>query len=417
MRVGYFRALRYGRFALLWIGISVSCLGDSITWLALVWLAYHLRGSAVDVGLLVAVYRAPVLVGGPLAGVALDRIGPRAAMLADNLVRGMLVGLIPVLFHAGLLRPWHLYAVAGAYGLLWMVTLAGSPTMMPLILPPAELNAANALETVSFSVSGVLGLPLAGVLLSIMSGADVLVFDAASYFILVGCLLAIGPVGTRRDTRPPHAAARNRGSGLRPAIQFSLGNRFIRNSTVMYMMLNIGRGILDVLIPVILLRGSGGSRILGLVMAGAAVGDLAGAVCAGLVRTGASYPKLIARSLGLNAFPLLVFAREMSWAVWALAFAVTSFVQAPLTIWAQTERMRLIPLILRGRVFALLRTVMQTGPAIGGIVGSVVVGALPRWEVTGLIVALMSGPGLLALLAPNLLNPGSAPSEAGESSI
>ncbi len=48
-------------------------------------------------------------------------------------------------------------------------------------------------------------------------------------------------------------------------------------------------------------------------------------------------------------------------------------IQAPLTVWAQTERMRLIPEAVRGRIFALLRTVMQAGPAVGGIVGSFVV--------------------------------------------
>lgn len=401
--MGYLRVFRNGRFATLWSGLSLSSIGDSLTWLALVWLSYHLRGSAVDVGLLVAAYRAPVLLGGPLAGMALDRIGPRAAMIADNVVRGVLVGSIPVLFHAGLLRPWHLYAVAGAYGLLWMVTLAGSPTIMPSIVSEADLNAANALETISFSVSGVVGLPLAGLLLSIMSGADVLAFDAASYFVLVGCLAAIGPLAARGGLGVPAGEAGRRG-GLAPALRFAAGDRFIRHSTIMYMLLNVGRGILDVLIPVILLRGGGaGSRVLGLVTGGAALGELAGALRAGLVPKAAAYPKLIARNLGLNGLPLAVFAREMPWLVWACAFAVTSYVQVPLTPWAQTERMRRIPMPLRGRVFALLRTVMQTGPAIGGIVGSAVVGVWPRWAVVGLIVILMSAPGLVAVAVPGLL--------------
>jgi MFS family permease len=106
--VGYFRVLRYWRFTCLWSGLTLSSVGDSVTRLALLWLAYHLRGSAVDVGLLVTAYSAPIIVGGPLAGIMLDRIGPRNAMLTDNVVRGILVGLIPVLFHFGVLRPWHL---------------------------------------------------------------------------------------------------------------------------------------------------------------------------------------------------------------------------------------------------------------------------------------------------------------------
>ena len=107
----------------------------------------------------------------------------------------------------------------------------------------------------------------------------------------------------------------------------------------------------------------------------------------------------------------------MSWIGWALGLAVSSFIQAPLTVWAQTERMRLIPEAVRGRVFALLRTVMQAGPAVGGLVGSFVVGALPGWVVAGLVVVLMSGPGLLSLLVPNLLESGTEPMEIGQSGI
>ncbi len=39
---------------------------------------------------------------------------------------------------------------------------------------------------------------------------------------------------------------------------------------------------------------------------------------------------------------------------------------APLTIWAQTLRMQIIPESLRGRTFALLRTLMQSANPIGG---------------------------------------------------
>lgn len=234
--------------------------------------------------------------------------------------------------------------------------------------------------------------------------------DAASYFFLVVCLLAIGRVSAPEEPRRTGVARIHRDGGLRPAIEFSVRNPFIRNTTLMYMLLNVGRGILDVLVPVLILGSPhGSSRILGFVTGGAAIAELGGSVLAGCVRGDASYPRLIARSLGLNGFPLLILALKVPWAVWAMGLTISSFIQAPLTVWAQTERMRLIPDILRGRVFALLRTVMQTGPAFGGIAGSLVVGALPPWGVAWLIVVLMSGPGLLAMLVSTILDPESAP--------
>ncbi len=407
----FLEALRHWRFSLLWGGLTISSLGDSLTRLALIWLTYHLKGSAADVGILITCYSAPVILGGPLAGLILDRLGPRRAMLADNLVRGVMVGLIPVLFHAGALQPWHLYIVAAIYGLLRMITLAGAPTILPLILPAARLNAANALEMLSYSISNVVGPAVAGLLLAVISGADVLAFDALSYFLLVACLFAIGPVAAQR----PEAGQARGSEGLGPAVSFSVGNRFIRNSTLMYMTLNIGRGVLDVLVPVLLLRIPGASsRTLGLVAAIEAIGELAGSFLSGALKWGLPYPRLIAWSLGLGGIPLLVLGRNPRWLILAVVLAASSLIEAPLTVWAQTERMRLIPPGLRGRVFALLRTVMQFGPALGGILGAQMVGALPVQAVVALIFMLMSGPGLTALFVPRLLERSTPPAEQVE---
>ena len=59
---------------------------------------------------------------------------------------------------------------------------------------------------------------------------------------------------------------------------------------------------------------------------------------------------------------------------------------APLTIWAQTLRMRIIPPGLRGRTFALLRMLMQSGNPIGGALAGL---ALP---LLGLSATISVGP-------------------------
>ncbi len=392
----YLEVLRVRRFALLWTGLTVSSLGDSVSRLALVWLVYHLRGSAADVGLLVTAYSAPIVVGGPLSGWLLDRIGARRAMLADNLIRGTLVGLVPVLHHLGRLQPSHLFSVAAVYGLMRMITLAGAPSLLPHVLQPSQLNAANALETVSFSVSSVAGLPLGGLLLTVLNGADVLALDAASYYVLAACLVGLGRAGHGASIH----ASQARGLGL--AIGLLVRNPFLRNTTVMYMLLNVGHGILDVLIPVLVLTPGGGGQTLGLVTGAAALGQLAGSVASGAVAWRAPYPRLIAWGLALGGLPLLVIAASSHWLVVAVALTLSSVIQAPLTVWAQTVRMRIIPGGLRGRIFALLRTVMQFGPAIGGVAGGAIVGLIPSAAVVALITTLMSLPGVAALMKPAL---------------
>jgi hypothetical protein len=86
----------------------------------------------------------------------------------------------------------------------------------------------------------------------------------------------------------------------------------------------------------------------------------------------------------------------------ALVLALVGALASPLTIWAQTVRMRLIPDELRGRVFSLLRTLMQSTPPIGGIVAA---GLLSGHDVAPAVVvaALLFGvPGLVGLMHPAL---------------
>jgi MFS family permease len=82
--------------------------------------------------------------------------------------------------------------------------------------------------------------------------------------------------------------------------------------------------------------------------------------------------------------------------------AVLGVFESSLTPWAQTIRMRLIPPELRGRVFALLRTLMQSTRPIGAIVGGFL---LTNGDLTPALLAmtlLLAVPGLIGLWIPAL---------------
>jgi len=50
-----------------------------------------------------------------------------------------------------------LYLVAAVYGLLKMIGLAGFPALIPSLVTPEQLMAANALESLSFGIAGLVG--------------------------------------------------------------------------------------------------------------------------------------------------------------------------------------------------------------------------------------------------------------------
>ena len=85
-----------------------------------------------------------------------------------------------------------------------------------------------------------------------------------------------------------------------------------------------------------------------------------------------------------------------------LVLAASGLAESSLTPWAQTIRMRLIPPALRGRVFALLRTLMQSTRPIGAVLAGVLLaggGLTPALAASALLVAV---PGLVGLFVPAL---------------
>src|SRR3712207_3190992 len=116
-------------------------------------------------------------------------------MVVDNVVRGMAMALIPLLYALDRLALWHVYAVAAVYGLLMMISLAGAPALIPSLVRDEQLSTANALEMLSFTLGGVVGPPLAGLLIGVIGAPNVVLLDALSYGAFALALAAIRPAG------------------------------------------------------------------------------------------------------------------------------------------------------------------------------------------------------------------------------
>src|SRR4051812_10736797 len=87
-------------FRRFWLGMLISRTGDVVTVVAISWLVLELAGPAA-LGLVVLCQGLPRVVAGPIAGRLLDRVQPRLLLGWDNAVRGVLIGLVPVLWLLG----------------------------------------------------------------------------------------------------------------------------------------------------------------------------------------------------------------------------------------------------------------------------------------------------------------------------
>ena len=405
----YLELLRRRDFALLWGGATISALGDGMSFVALLWLLIERGGTPSDVGWLAAVYTAPVIIGGIATGVILDAFDPRKVLAADNAIRGVTVASVPIAAFLGVLTTTHLFVVAAIYGLLFMTSAAGIPSLITRLVRGDDLITANAMESLSFGISGLIGPGVAGLLIAIVGAPFVLAIDALTYVVFVGCLLAMREGGRGEPARaaepgsdapgPPPAGSR----GLGPAIRFIFSAPAIVAITVFYMSVNVAGGIVTVVIPLYVRDVlTAGSETFGLLLSILTAGDLLGLLLVGAVSWRWPLGRSIAWALLLSGLVLLLWLLRPPVIALAAILFVWGSLSSSLTPWAQTIRMRLIPPEMRGRVFALLRTSMQAMRPIGAVAAGLL---LTNGDLSIAILAvalLFVVPGVVGIWLPAL---------------
>jgi len=205
-----------------------------------------------------------------LAGWALDRYDRRRLLAGDSLVRAAVFATVPVAAALGELGVTQLYLVAAVYGLLKMISLAGFPALIPSLVPAEQLTAANALESVSFGIAGLVGAVAAGVAVATVGPGDVVAFDAVSYLVFASCLAAARDLAGARPAIG--RAAGQAAGGLGPVLRLVAREPVLRDTTVMFALFNVGEGMLLVLLP---------RRAAGYGLGGGGYGYLVAAMTAG----------------------------------------------------------------------------------------------------------------------------------------
>jgi MFS family permease len=360
MLAGYREVFANRNFRRFWLGASLSMFGDSMTRMAFIWFVYQQTKSSAALAILMICYTGPVVIGGLVAGWALDRFDRRRVMIVDCLVRGFAIALVPLLYAMGELALWHVYGAAAVYGLLTMVSLAGIPALIPSLVGESQLTIANALEILSYTIAGIVGPALAGLLIELIGAPATVLVDVASYL-----LFALAILGVRLAPLPAARAAASH--GLSAAVALLLGNPVLLAITLMFIVFNIGMGAMNVWLPIYVQEYlGGGSALYGLLLAATAAGEsLSAAALGGLGSDGRLGVRISLAQILAGVAIALVALLPGLWSAIAGLFLV-GFFDSPLTIWAQTLRMAIIPPPLRGRVFALIRMSIQAGGPLGG---------------------------------------------------
>ena len=192
-------------FGLLWVGETVSQIGDGLNRVALLWFVYQVNHSTLKTSVVGVLQTVPALVLSPLIGVYLDRLSKKRTLIVVSVVHGVLVAAIPILHALGLLTLFRLYALVLVTSIV--ATFYG-PTLMlavPLIVGSGELRAANALIQSTGTIGVLLGPVVAGLAIAALGTANVLYLDAATFLFFVACMMFVRCTRGRSKGRRPSA--------------------------------------------------------------------------------------------------------------------------------------------------------------------------------------------------------------------
>ncbi len=209
-------------FRNLWLGATISQLGDQFYLVALPWLALQLTGSSVALGTLLmtaAIPRAALML---LGGAVIDRFSARRVLMTTAAIRTVLVGTVAALVWFNLIQLWELYGLTFIFGVADAFSFPAGPALMPTLVQPEQLQPANALMQGSTVLTQMAGPAPAGLLIKGLGVAPALFFDALSF---VGVILAL-----LRIPDPPKAPPAAGAPG-RPGMLSSIreGLRAVRN--------------------------------------------------------------------------------------------------------------------------------------------------------------------------------------------
>ncbi len=179
---------------LLWLGESISLLGDQFYMVALPWLTLQLTGSAIAVGAIFAVAGIPRALFMLVGGVLTDRLSARLLMLVSNTARLGVTGLLTILVLTNSIQLWMLYVISLAFGIVDAFFHPAYMAMIPLIVEDEDLAASNAaLQGTSLLVTAA-GPGIGGVLVKVVGIGFSFLLDTLSFAAATLTLLFMKPV-------------------------------------------------------------------------------------------------------------------------------------------------------------------------------------------------------------------------------
>ncbi|MER6389337.1 MFS transporter [Streptomyces sp. NPDC001523] len=374
----------------LWVGGTISWMGQAMTALAISLQVYEITGSSFSVGLVGLFSLVPLVVFGLYGGAIADTVDRRKLGLHSS--TGLAV-LSVALAAAALLdyhRVWLLYTIVALQAVCGALNGPARSAMIPRLLPPEQLPAANALGSVTMTSGTMIGPVLGGLVVGWWGYQAAYLVDAVTF---CAALYAMWRLPSMKPDRAE--GVRGRASVL-DGLRF-LGTRPNIRMTFFSDMAAMVLAHPRALFPAIAVLWYGGdAKTVGLLVAAPAVGALLGGVFSGWLGRIRRHGLAILLSVAAWGLAIAVFGltRNLWLGLFFLALAGCSDTIS--MVFRSTMMQAASPDEMRGRLQGVFIVVVAGGPRLGDFLAGTVA------DLTSPAVAITGG-GLACVLVVGLL--------------
>ena len=360
-----FSSLRKHRnYRLFFGGQVVSVTGTWMQNVAIAWLILELTGSPLAVGVLAVCQFLPFTLFSLPAGVLLDRVDARRAVIATQALSLVIAVALTAVTLAGVVEAWQVYVVAALRGLVLVVDNPARQALTFEMVGREELPNAVALNSSLFNAARIVGPALGGVTVAAAGVGVCFALNAVSFLAVLAGLLRMRPGELQSralDERGPGLV-----DGLREAMAYVRRSPSVAVVLATVLLVSTLAFNFNVLLPVLARETlTAGPGAFGILSAFFGAGALVGALTAAAV--GRATPRLFLIGTALFGLAELLLAPQGT--IWAAGVLLVA-TGAAFTIWSSNANAVLqlrAPERLRGRVLALYYLAFNGTMPLGGL--------------------------------------------------
>jgi MFS family permease len=337
-------------FRYLWIGNTVSGLGDQFFLVALPWLILQLTGSGAVLGGIMMVEAIPRAALMLIGGAVTDRVSPRKIMIVTAASRTLLVASLAVFIWTHHVQIWQVYVLCFLFGVADAFAAPAAQTLLPSVVGPEQLPAANALSQGTQQMAMLLAPAPAGIIVAALGIAAAFFIDAFSFLFIIAALFKL------RD--PPRADPARADSSIIHSILEGL--RYVKRDVALRSFLLVAAvlnfcitGPMSVGLAFLAKAVFGSPTAFGLLISSVAAGSLAGLALAAARRQRRRGVLLFAVSIVVAICLMSISLFHQLWTLMPILFvmgASAGFLNVHLLAWFQQR----VDRSMLGRVMSVL---------------------------------------------------------------